>query len=89
MITEQLIRKETGQYDLETLVHLKLSNLHLKHIQGLERCVNIRQLVLSHNDIREITGITHLEALERLDLSFNQIKKIGMTSTAKICMNLS
>lgn len=76
MITEDLIIKESGQYDPEVIQRLVLRNLGVRRIQSLDRCFSLVQLDLSNNEIGVMEGLDSLVSLERLDLSFNKIRKI-------------
>ncbi len=60
MITDALIIKHSGQYDAEVVERLKLDNLGISKIGGLDNCVALTDLNLSSNIITEMSG---LEAL--------------------------
>lgn len=76
-ITTDLIKRVTGEYDVETVQWLNLNALGIKHIEGMNSCVSLLQLSLKSNQIREISGLDTLVMLQRLDLSANRIQRIA------------
>jgi Leucine-rich repeat (LRR) protein len=79
MISDALIRRESGQYDPEIISKLRLEKLSITRISGLNRCVNLVELSLAWNDIAEMNGLKDCILLRKLDLSHNKIKMIGMS----------
>ena len=73
MLTKDLIKHVSGEYDLEMVQTLKLVSLELPSIMSLESCLNLRDLNLSSNSITEVSGLKTLSNLLRLDLSCNKI----------------
>jgi Leucine-rich repeat (LRR) protein len=84
MITDALIKRESGQYDPEVVQRLRLEGLGISRIANLGRCSSLVELNLSRNELGEIAGLDTLITLQRLDLSHNKIKRIGdfLTSLA-------
>ncbi|GFS22604.1 leucine-rich repeat and IQ domain-containing protein 1-like [Elysia marginata] len=60
--------------DLGSLQVARLARNNLGSVHGLEGCINLRWLDLSHNSITRIgTGLSPLRRLHTLDLSHNQL----------------
>ncbi|KAH8090214.1 hypothetical protein JL720_6526 [Aureococcus anophagefferens] len=74
-LTVAAIKKHSGQYDLELVRRLAVSNARLAKIANVEHCVNLVALNLSGNKIINVEGLDALVQLARLDLSRNQIRK--------------
>ena len=75
-LTVAAIKKHSGQYDLELVRRLAVSNARLAKIANVEHCVNLIALNLSGNKIINVEGLDALVQLARLDLSRNQIRKV-------------
>ncbi|KAK7230671.1 hypothetical protein SO694_00078049 [Aureococcus anophagefferens] len=75
-LTVAAIKKHSGQYDLELVRRLAVSNARLAKIANVEHCVNLVALNLSGNKIINVEGLDALVQLARLDLSRNQIRKV-------------
>eukprot|EP01060_Flectonema_neradi_P000041 TRINITY_DN1003_c2_g1_i2.p1 TRINITY_DN1003_c2_g1~~TRINITY_DN1003_c2_g1_i2.p1 ORF type:complete len:945 (+),score=163.98 TRINITY_DN1003_c2_g1_i2:87-2921(+) len=86
-----LIRNVTKCTDLNQVVYLNLFGNHIRSIELVHLCVNMRSLILSFNEIQKIEGIQDLPHLTHLDLSFNLIKKVdslkGLPSLSKLELN--
>jgi hypothetical protein len=76
MITSSLIKRETGQYDVEVITRLRLERLGISSISNLEFCISLVELSLAYNDITVIKNLDALVSLKRLDLSYNKITRI-------------
>ena len=76
MITSNLIKKETSQYDVEIIQRLKLERMNINMISNLEFCISLVDLSLANNDIVIIKNLDSLVNLKRLDLSYNKINRI-------------
>lgn len=76
MITDQMIIKETGQYDKEVIQRLRLEKLSIYKMNNLEGFTSLLELSLAHNEISIIVGLDSLTSLQRLNLSHNQIRVI-------------
>ena len=76
-ITDALIFKNSGQYDLEVVERLRLENLGIARITNLENCMSLTDLSLASNSITDLSGLLSAGAsLKRLDLSNNKIKSL-------------
>lgn len=76
MITEQLIKRQSGEYDCEVVQRLNLENFGLLEINHLDNCIVLNWLSLAKNEISAVSGMSCLTNLVFLDLSFNRIEKI-------------
>jgi Leucine-rich repeat (LRR) protein len=76
MITSSLIKRETGQYDVEVITRLRLERMGISSISNLEFCISLVELSLAYNDIVVIKNLDALVSLKRLDLSYNKITRI-------------
>lgn len=55
MITNEVIFRESGQYDKETLQRLRIERNGLSKISNLESCTSLIELSLSHNEVNLCT----------------------------------
>ncbi|GMI27161.1 hypothetical protein TeGR_g10782 [Tetraparma gracilis] len=78
MLTKDLIKHVSGEYDLEIVQSLKLTSLELPAITSLESCTNLLHLNLSKNNIPAIgAGLKTLSSLISLDLSCNKLTMLN------------
>ena len=75
-MSEELINRLTGDFDLESVLFLDLSDRSLTSLGALALCTSLRLLNLSCNLLTSLTDITALTQLEELDLSANQITSL-------------
>ncbi|CAD7964577.1 unnamed protein product [Amoebophrya sp. A25] len=75
VLTPQLVKLETGEFDLGTVFRLVLQRRKVRSpLDCLERCVNLRFLDLSRNEITTLgPGLSRLLLLEYLDVSHNKL----------------
>jgi hypothetical protein len=82
---EQMIKRESGQYDLELVQRLYLEDQYIKVISHTEQLLALRDLSLARNEITTIQGLSLLTELRRLDLSYNNIRVVkGLETLAKL-----
>ncbi len=92
MLTTDLIKNVTGEYDLEMVQFLKLVKIELPSITNLHFCVNLVELNLSDNRISDLgAGLKGLSKLQSLNLARNSIKYIdnglfGLSSLRLLCL---
>ena len=75
-ISNDVIRRESKQYDPELVFSLRIEHYNLCVISGLDALINLKDLSLAHNCIDVIRGLECLVSLVRLDLSFNNISQV-------------
>ncbi|XP_067829428.1 leucine-rich repeat-containing protein 61 isoform X2 [Heptranchias perlo] len=81
-ITVELLKSRTGEFDLESILFLKLRNVGICNLGCIGDCVNLERLDLSGNDISNLTPLASLKLLIVLNLSANRISNL-------VCMNTS
>ncbi|CAN0077034.1 unnamed protein product, partial [Phaeothamnion confervicola] len=84
-LSVDLIKRASGQYDVETVQWLDLHGRGLPRIQSLEQCVSLVTLDLSRNQISLVECLDALTCLQRLDLSSNAIERVeGLSRLAAL-----
>ena len=78
---DDMIKRESGQYDLELVQRLYLQNQFIKVISNTMNLINLVDLSLSRNEIVTINGLSTLTLLKRLDLSYNKISLVQNLET--------
>ncbi|GMH48125.1 hypothetical protein TL16_g00223 [Triparma laevis f. inornata] len=79
MLTTDLIKHVSGEYDLSVVQLLSLTSLELPSIMNLDLCINLKELNLSSNSLKTIgSGLSTLTKLTRLDLSNNLISSLNV-----------
>ena len=76
-LSDEYIKAVTGEFDLETIFDLELTQKQITSLGSLPKCISLVYLDLSQNQITEILGLDNLIELEFLDLSFNNISNIA------------
>jgi len=75
-IDDAMIKRKSGQYDLELVQRLCLKDQFIRVISNTQQMGNLRDLDLSYNEITTIQGLAPLLSLQRLDLSHNKIRVV-------------
>ncbi|XP_067871393.1 leucine-rich repeat-containing protein 61 isoform X2 [Heterodontus francisci] len=75
-ITVEMLKSRTGQFDLESILFLKLKNIGICNLGCIGDCVNLERLDLSGNDISNLTPLASLKLLAVLNLSANRISNL-------------
>ena len=80
---ETAIRRELGKFggeltsdDLTRVTSITAMAAGIEVIDGLESCINLRELNLTYNKIEDISPLTNLTGLQVLILSDNQISEL-------------
>ncbi|TRY86904.1 hypothetical protein DNTS_009023 [Danionella cerebrum] len=76
-ITTMLLKSYTGEFDLESILFLKLRNSGLYSLGCIGECVNLERLDLSGNNITNLGPLSPLRKLLSLNLSANRISNLG------------
>eukprot|EP00161_Ancyromonas_sigmoides_P004085 TRINITY_DN1404_c0_g1_i3.p1 TRINITY_DN1404_c0_g1~~TRINITY_DN1404_c0_g1_i3.p1 ORF type:complete len:263 (-),score=25.31 TRINITY_DN1404_c0_g1_i3:39-827(-) len=77
-VNETFLKKHTGNYDLDCVFRLDLSDEGISSIDGLnELCPNLTHLILKGNNLKDLTGIEGLAKLELLDLADNDLTSLA------------
>ncbi|XP_030045744.1 leucine-rich repeat-containing protein 61 [Microcaecilia unicolor] len=72
-ITSQLLKSKTGEFDLESILFLKLKGLSIYELGCIGECLNLERLDLSNNNITHLGPLASLKLLVVLNLSANRI----------------
>ena len=75
-LTESLIKQQSGEFDLESVQHLRLDGLGLQRIENMGVLTNLVELNISSNALQNLSGLEKCTALQKLDASFNQIASL-------------
>ncbi|KAJ9438372.1 Protein phosphatase 1 regulatory subunit SDS22-like protein [Diplonema papillatum] len=90
-VTPQLIQTVARCDELAQVTYLNFFGNHIRKIEHVQDCTQLRVLVLSFNEIQRIEGIQNLPHLTHLDLSFNLIKRVeglrNLPSLEKLALN--
>eukprot|EP01138_Halocafeteria_seosinensis_P007617 gb/GECG01007785.1/.p1 GENE.gb/GECG01007785.1/~~gb/GECG01007785.1/.p1 ORF type:complete len:233 (+),score=32.30 gb/GECG01007785.1/:1-699(+) len=70
-LTADTIKAESGQFDLESVLHLDVSGMDLSDISELQKCTNLKRLAVASNQIDNLKPLENLEKLEYLDVRYN------------------
>ncbi len=76
-ITRRLVLRRAGDFDVESVRHLRMRASNIGGLGELDQCVNLLRLDLSANRITDLTPLASLEQLESLNLSANSITSLG------------
>ena len=74
---EDVIKKESGQFDVESVFVINLSNRGLDSVGALPLCTQLCILDLSRNKLSTLSTLSVCTRLEWLDASSNQIAVLG------------
>ncbi|XP_038640361.1 leucine-rich repeat-containing protein 61 [Scyliorhinus canicula] len=88
-ITAQMLKSKTGQFDLESIMLLKLKNVGICNLGCIGDCVNLERLDLSGNNISNLTPLASLKLLTVLNLSANRISKLDPLHSCENLQNLN
>ncbi|XP_077772793.1 leucine-rich repeat-containing protein 61 [Podarcis muralis] len=75
-ITSQLLKAKTGEFDLESILLLKLRGLGITDLGCLGECAGLEWLDLSGNAIVHLGPLSSLKALAVLNVSSNRISSL-------------
>ncbi|XP_062839778.1 leucine-rich repeat-containing protein 61 [Anolis carolinensis] len=75
-ITSQLLKAKTGEFDLESILLLKLRGLGISDLGCLGECAGLEWLDLSGNAISHLGPLSSLKALAVLNISSNRVSSL-------------
>ncbi|XP_063159319.1 leucine-rich repeat-containing protein 61 [Candoia aspera] len=75
-VTAQLLKSRTGEFDLESILLLKLRGLGLLELGCLGECASLEWLDLSGNALTHLGPLAALKALAVLNISSNRISSL-------------
>ncbi|KAL4641957.1 leucine-rich repeat-containing protein 61 isoform X1 [Arapaima gigas] len=79
-ITPVLLKSRTGEFDLESVLFLKLRSLGICDLGCIGECTNLERLDLSGNNITNLAPLSSLRRLLVLNLSANHITNLGKST---------
>ncbi|KAG7473391.1 hypothetical protein MATL_G00095310 [Megalops atlanticus] len=75
-ITALLLKSRTGEFELESILFLKLRSLGIFDLGCIGDCKSLERLDLSGNNITNLTPLASLRMLRALNLSANRISNL-------------
>ncbi|KAM5157334.1 leucine-rich repeat-containing protein 61 [Mantella aurantiaca] len=75
-ITPEMLKSRTGEFDLESILFLKLRSLGIHELGCIGECLNLERLDLSNNHIAHLAPLSSLKVLVALNLSGNRISSL-------------
>lgn len=75
--------------DVEKISTIKAPKAGIKSLQGLEHCRELRELVLSGNEIEDLTPLAGLKYLQSVDVSSNKITSLEPLRELKMLQYLN
>ncbi|XP_074534605.1 leucine-rich repeat-containing protein 61 [Halichoeres trimaculatus] len=88
-ITAVLLKSRTGEFDLESILFLKLRGLGIHDLGCIGECMNLERLDLSGNSVSNLTPLASLRLLSVLNLSANRISNIEPLRSCESLQNLN
>ncbi|XP_076863606.1 leucine-rich repeat-containing protein 61 [Brachyhypopomus gauderio] len=88
-ITPGLLKSRTGEFDLESILFLKLRSLGIYDLGCIGECINLERLDLSGNNITNVAPIASLRVLVVLNLSSNRISNLDPISSCESLQSLN
>jgi internalin A len=74
-----VLKHTSGEFsdaNLANVYFLEASGAHITSLKGLEKCKNLAQLKLTHNEISDLAPLKELANLQSLDLAGNRISDL-------------
>ncbi|XP_048473210.1 leucine-rich repeat-containing protein 61 isoform X2 [Rhincodon typus] len=84
-----MLKSRTGQFDLESILFLKLKNIGISNLGCIGDCINVERLDLSGNDISNLSPLSSLKILTVLNLSANRISNVDPLRSCENLQNLN
>uniref|UniRef100_A0A3Q3J7A1 Leucine rich repeat containing 61 n=1 Tax=Monopterus albus TaxID=43700 RepID=A0A3Q3J7A1_MONAL len=88
-ITPVLLKSRTGEFDLESILFLKLRGLGIHDLGCIGECINVERLDLSGNNIANLAPLASLRLLSVLSLSANRISNLEPLRSCDSLQNLN
>lgn len=88
-ITPVLLKSRTGEFDLESILFLKLRGLGICDLGCIGECINLERLDLSGNNITNLAALSSLRLLIVLNLSANRISNLEAISSCDSLQSLN
>uniref|UniRef100_A0A3Q1HUG4 Leucine rich repeat containing 61 n=1 Tax=Anabas testudineus TaxID=64144 RepID=A0A3Q1HUG4_ANATE len=88
-ITAALLKSRTGEFDLESILFLKLRSHGIHDLGCVGECINLERLDLSGNNITNLAPLASLRLLSVLNLSANRISSLEPLRSCDNLQNLN
>lgn len=88
-ITAALLKSRTGEFDLESILFLKLRGLGIHDLGCIGECMTLERLDLSVNNISNLASLASLRHLSVLNLSSNKISNLESLRSCENIQNLN
>ncbi|XP_067090177.1 leucine-rich repeat-containing protein 61 isoform X1 [Osmerus mordax] len=88
-ITAVLLKSRTGEFDLESILFLKLRGLGICDLGCIGECTNLERLDLSGNNITKLVPLSSLRLLIVLNVSANRISNLEAISSCDSLQSLN
>ncbi|XP_034060622.1 leucine-rich repeat-containing protein 61 isoform X1 [Gymnodraco acuticeps] len=88
-ITPGLLKSRTGEFDLESILFLKLRGLGIIDLGCIGECLHLEKLDLSGNNITNVAPLSSLRLLSVLCLSSNRISNLEPLRNCEGLQNLN
>ncbi|KAM4704771.1 leucine-rich repeat-containing protein 61 [Rhinophrynus dorsalis] len=75
-ITSEMLKLRTGEFDLESILFLKLRGLGIYELGCIGDCLNLERLDLSNNHITHLGPLSSLKMMVALNVSCNRISSL-------------
>ena len=76
-LTKAFLKKESLEFDLETIFIMKLSGRSISELGCIGMCTSLVSLDLSHNNLQSVMALRSLSQLETLDISVNKLTALS------------
>uniref|UniRef100_A0AAY5JWK8 Leucine rich repeat containing 61 n=1 Tax=Esox lucius TaxID=8010 RepID=A0AAY5JWK8_ESOLU len=88
-VTAVLLKSRTGEFDLESILFLKLRGLGIYDLGCIGECINLERLDLSCNNITNLAPLSSLRLLLVLNVSANRITNLEAISSCDSLQSLN
>ncbi|XP_008309950.1 leucine-rich repeat-containing protein 61 [Cynoglossus semilaevis] len=88
-VTAALLKSRSGEFDLESILFLKLRNLGIQDLGCIGECINLERLDLSGNNITNLAPLASLRLLSVLNLSANRVSNLEPLRSCDSLQNLN
>lgn len=88
-VTAALLKSRTGEFDLESILFLKLRGLGICDLGCIGECINLERLDISGNSITNLAPLSSLRLLLVLNVSANRISNLEAISSCDSLQSLN
>ncbi|CAF98325.1 unnamed protein product, partial [Tetraodon nigroviridis] len=88
-VTSALLKSLTGEFDLESILFLKLRGQGIQDLGCIGECMNLERLDLTGNNITNLAALSSLRHLSVLNLSANKVSSLEPLRSCESLQNLN